>query len=835
MHTKGAIPKRRSASRDINTGDLASRPLSPIPETPSLPSADIRLEVSQIESLQRGPVSSLDDPSNETPNIDISDFKTIDHETSFKSKDADTSDENSKDEEYSFISNFSFDTEVSDPVETQEAQDKAHRLCSSDLRNVDSMKENFKKNITAERYKEIKSYFTGRKSEEDLFTTIWNLKECHEYLKITFCLGSKSAEDCSNFLTEADSLRKSNPKLALHYYNQAVLVAPNPIMTVTCVYNCRKTTKGNILSKRDLSDLRNLSHCYTCRSDCLFTLMKYEKCLIDLNLAKIYGSCVGRNKEKIERRRMECIKLLKLAKSNVLLQDSDYELTYTNFVEIFRKVLVTKEKNVISNFLSSPYKMEDLIGRYKPETPIQPMLNSCNATLPRLDSAVGLSCSSIKGRSLIAQRDIDPGEVLAIDSCYASTLYSCNKKSFCCVCFKRCLAAHPCHRCTQVVFCSIDCWLQGMTGDHLLECNQFLHFYVQQNYSCDQAISNLACKILLKEGYPYLSKIITQLRNEENVLTPILKGFNGERKYTSEEFRNVYHMVNHKERLSNSEIFDKCITAYLLLKSLIASHEFFNDINGSAFIPTRKDIKMTGTILLRLLFSLPYNAQEISRYEISETEDGSLPGTVLGAGVFPTLSLINHSCNPTAQVYFDGKKMVLRAITYIPAGEEITYSYIRTYGEMSYSDRKARLKKYHINCRCEACIEKWPLYSDLANIQVPCLNCQSAVSITEVCPTCTKCQLEYKPHKRSQTEWWNDVTLIKMARELYKPVVTKLKVNKPSERIDYSAVRNYVKVLTILSSLPNKQHYCAQHCLQNLLVRDLLHFIDAQNQSPHFT
>ncbi|XP_066940487.1 SET and MYND domain-containing protein 4-like isoform X1 [Macrobrachium rosenbergii] len=360
-----------------------------------------------------------------------------------------------------------------------------------------------------------------------------------------------------------------------------------------------------------------------------------------------------------------------------------------------------------------------------------------------------------------------------------------------------------------------------MIGDHFLECNQFSYLSALQNNSMDHAISSLACKILLKEGFPHLSKVISKLKGEEKVLSPILRGYNEEGKFTSEDFENIYHMASHKEKLANSEIFDKCITAFLLLKAVIASQTFFCDLNGVMFIPSRRDIKIAGTILLRLLLSLPFSAQEIARYEIYDAEDDSLPVTVLGAGVFPTLSLINHSCNPTAHAYFDGKMMFLRAVTFIPMGEEITYNYIGNYGEATLSVRKTRLVKYFINCRCEACNENWPLFSDLANLQIPCLNCHSAVPLIEINPVCPKCKLKYKPNTRSQATWWKTIAGIKIAREHYKFVVMKLNLNQPLSKQDYSAVTNYVKVLKKESSLPNKQYYCAQHFLQRLFVRHL--------------
>ncbi|XP_064093391.1 SET and MYND domain-containing protein 4-like isoform X2 [Macrobrachium nipponense] len=798
MHAKASFSKTLRASRHAYASHSASPLLPPVPETPPLLSAQSTLKASPPRKPENASGAIWSTPSFQANKCDVKHWKTSYEAIPSHSPDDDASGETDKQEQCSFISSFCHDIKPSYPVEMHEVPGGAHRLCSNGLRSVDIIKENFKKNISDKRYTEIESHFTAERSEEDLFTTIWNIKECHDYLGHPQFFSSKSEEDFAYFLIQADIVRDSNPKLAMYYYNHAVLSAPNPLGTIASDYRKRcvalknvKRIQGNELSKVDLRNLENLSKCYASRSDCLLAMKEYEKCLTDLNLATIYGSSEGNSKEEIESKRMECVEFLKRTKSNIMFQSSAAKLTFTNLIERLNKCLVTREQKLLADLLSSPLQNEIIKARRDVHVSgIQAELRSCNATLPKLSSSVGLACNSIKGRSIIAQNDITPGDVLAIDSCYVSTLYNCNQNIFCYACFARCLAVHPCPSCAK-------------------------------NNSVDHAISSLACKILLKEGFPHLSKIISKLKREEKELSPILRGYNEEGKFTSEDFENVYHMVNHKENLSNSEIFDKCITAFLLLKALIASQTFFCDLNGVMFIPSSRDINMAGTILLRLLLSLPFSAQEIARYEISDAEDETLPVTVLGAGVFPTLSLINHSCNPTALAYFDGKMMFLRAITFISMGEEITYNYIGNYGEATLNVRKARLVKYFVNCRCEACNENWPLFSDLANLQIPCLNCHSAVPLTEINPVCPQCELKYKPNIRSQATWWKTIAGIKIARERYKFVVMKLTLNKPLSKQDYSAVTNYVKVLKKKSSLPNKQYYCAQHFLQRLFVRHL--------------
>ncbi|KAI9094333.1 hypothetical protein DFS34DRAFT_652019 [Phlyctochytrium arcticum] len=80
--------------------------------------------------------------------------------------------------------------------------------------------------------------------------------------------------------------------------------------------------------------------------------------------------------------------------------------------------------------------------------------------------------------------------------------------------------------------------------------------------------------------------------------------------------------------------------------------------------------------------------------------DGELVN--IGVGVFPTLSLINHSCDPNAAIIVDGDVASLRSIKNISSGEQIFQSYIEV-AEPRYVRRTELKDRYYFSCECGAC------------------------------------------------------------------------------------------------------------------------------------
>jgi hypothetical protein len=100
-------------------------------------------------------------------------------------------------------------------------------------------------------------------------------------------------------------------------------------------------------------------------------------------------------------------------------------------------------------------------------------------------------------------------------------------------------------------------------------------------------------------------------------------------------------------------------------------------------------------------------AQPTSRVDPSDFAAGlssTYEQVQLGQGLYPTASLLNHSCDPSTAVSFVGNKLVVRAVQGVKAGAELTLSYGPQKGEQRTAERRKWLwERYAFVCHCTAC------------------------------------------------------------------------------------------------------------------------------------
>ena len=85
------------------------------------------------------------------------------------------------------------------------------------------------------------------------------------------------------------------------------------------------------------------------------------------------------------------------------------------------------------------------------------------------------------------------------------------------------------------------------------------------------------------------------------------------------------------------------------------------------------------------------------------TFDTALFPAMKGAGVYPLVSSLNHSCSPNCEVaYINDSKVLVLVKRKIAPGEELTISYVDT--ELTQSQRREELQEvYGFTCKCEKC------------------------------------------------------------------------------------------------------------------------------------
>jgi hypothetical protein len=86
------------------------------------------------------------------------------------------------------------------------------------------------------------------------------------------------------------------------------------------------------------------------------------------------------------------------------------------------------------------------------------------------------------------------------------------------------------------------------------------------------------------------------------------------------------------------------------------------------------------------------------------TFDTSLFPPLKGAGVFPLVSSLNHSCDPNCEVaYIDDAKVLVVLLRDVAPGEELTITYVDA--DFATERRREELKEvYGFDCKCAKCV-----------------------------------------------------------------------------------------------------------------------------------
>ena len=114
----------------------------------------------------------------------------------------------------------------------------------------------------------------------------------------------------------------------------------------------------------------------------------------------------------------------------------------------------------------------------------------------------------------------------------------------------------------------------------------------------------------------------------------------------SSDYRNVFNLVTHHEQMSSTENFHRATFAIFLLRCLESQGYFGSKPSTSSELTG--DQLLVARLLFHFLELLQFNTHEVAQLEMlgRRFEDGA-KSRLIGAAVFPTLALFNHSCEPS--------------------------------------------------------------------------------------------------------------------------------------------------------------------------------------------
>ena len=386
-------------------------------------------------------------------------------------------------------------------------------------------------------------------------------------------------------------------------------------------------------------------------------------------------------------------------------------------------------------------------------------LKSPNPALLNFSCGVRLGTNKKDGRFVLADKLIQPGELIADEMSFVALLDRKYGGTHCDFCLTYSDYILPCYGCASVVFCSAEC--RDKATFHTSEC-----LLLDQIFKAETGVWHLALRIVAAQPITYWS---TQpyLNNPEFL--------------SSNNISTVYNLVTHKGagEIDAPVLMKESLTALFFLRVLKSTGYLNPDISTSQTL-SRLDKKI-GILILHFMRVTFFNS-----HEVTELANGSV--YKIGCCLNPSLALVNHSCDPNYARIVIGRRSLAFATRPIQKDEEICDVYSPTFLMVDRLTRHETTERYNFVCGCTACTENWPMEHKMSS------NCVSLL------PNDNTAELEKEIKCMLNQNWQNkfamEEAIAKVGKTIYK---SHLRLKHPCKPV--------LKLEILLHQLLWEQHY----------------------------
>ncbi|XP_014212940.1 SET and MYND domain-containing protein 4-like [Copidosoma floridanum] len=359
------------------------------------------------------------------------------------------------------------------------------------------------------------------------------------------------------------------------------------------------------------SGSEELALAYCNRSALLLHLKRYEECMVDIQMATQITKS-EQLKAKLEVRRVHCLAMGKGSK---------------------------REKS------SGQCRKIPLEARMK-----------ASKNIPCASESIAISFNEKYGWHIIAEQDIEPGTVIAVEKALASIPEKSCMYLNCTHCLNMAWNGIPCDSCTAAVFCSENCKKEALLQYHDVECS-LLPLLCADSLGHNYVI-RVAVRIYIiaikKEGLAHILEVASNLKNSEDTR---VKKFPYNNVFRSHTIESMYNLLE-TENYSNFE-------------------ESLFDYSYSHYLP---------------------------REEVDEASENKNLGSIITS----FCSLFNHNCcNNVERLFTCNTEIVLFTSRSVKKGEQLFINYGTDIFTENLKQRSSLEKKYDFVCDCRACKEDW--------------------------------------------------------------------------------------------------------------------------------
>lgn len=343
-----------------------------------------------------------------------------------------------------------------------------------------------------------------------------------------------------------------------------------------------------------------------------------------------------------------------------------------------------------------------------------------NPTFLNVTEKACISKNDQFGRYVVAQKDIDKGELILVENPYIQfgNFALCDN---CCNEIKRIVV---CSSCSFAAYCSYKCKVASYINFHKWECVFFQYEFMKQ------------CSIPVILAFRMLLKAVTSRFNIGIRVDQTIQKF-GDAEENSPYVHTLHTNYSH---IRTSEYFSgKVRTGVLLMCYLRKETNILQWIRANRIMRSETDSAMytkLGAWFLQMLNILLFNGVDFNK--MNKIDQRSIC-------LFASYSMFNHSCIPNTVQFLSEGKMVLKACESIKAGEQIFVAYksVLFYKKPRPNRQKILEECYNFKCACKAC-------SNTEYDVIPKLTCKFCHSgdLDINCETkdirCKACKEQYK-------------------------------------------------------------------------------------------
>eukprot|EP00850_Spirogloea_muscicola_P015859 SM000125S26064 [mRNA] locus=s125:118617:123546:+ [translate_table: standard] len=379
--------------------------------------------------------------------------------------------------------------------------------------------------------------------------------------------------------------------------------------------------------------------------------------------------------------------------------------------------------------------------------------------------------SEARGRDLIAARDLQPGDVLLEEDPYAAVLQKSKRFSRCYACATSLppAAGIPCAGCALPLFCSDACELlagslhwqsatvpeDGLLQDapgRSLACAPGWHVPECGGASWAAVVP---VEVVLAARLFWRGQLPHAVAGEPIAMKPTAD----EQGLPGSIVEQVQGLRHHLAALPAAEKVRMFILGTVLSHCLAAS---------SRTSEPRSDATSTRAAELAVLLAVLRDNAMAVKQTLAPPDDCGTGARLadwhveevcevnIAQALYPTASLLNHSCAPNVAVSFTGLRLTVRAVEFVGSGSRLELCYGPQKGEMMRQQRRAWLKeRYFFCCHCSACSDESTSGMDLALHGFRCCTPACNGIVTSQMPEDVEqcdCPSETRPESTTLTE-----------------------------------------------------------------------------------